>query len=164
MDDALLVANLVYVGTLVIGGVLFSFFSMAFVIILFLAGTGQGAASLAGLLVRALPRLGRAEAQESTAPAPANADWVRAAVVAKADAILASQKAAARTAGAQDRESQGPAEQLRPEPEDVPAPAARLAPAALPTPAQRLAITGKPAPAVVHPHTGTQPILVVKAS
>ena len=162
MDDALLVANLVYIGTLVIGGVLFAFFSMAFVITLFLAGTGQGVASLIGLVVRPLQRLRRRQAQESTtAAAPVSTDYVRAAVVAKAEAILASQKAVSVAAGS--READSSSEQLRPEPEDVPAPAAR--PAALPAAAQRLAITGKAAAsAVVRPHTGTQPILIGKAS
>ena len=161
VDDALLVANLVYIGTLVIGGVLFAFFSMAFVITLFLAGTGQGIASLVGLVVRPLQRFRRPRSEQSTtAAAPVSADYVRAAVVAKAEAILASQRAASAAAGS--REAESSPEQLRPEPEDVPAPAAR--PAALPAAAQRLAITGKAAAAVVRPHTGTQPILIGKAS
>ena len=159
MDDALLVANLVYIGTLAIGGVLFIFFSIAFVITLLLAGAGQGVASLLGLVLRPVHRLFRRE-QERTTAAPAQADYVRAAVVAKAEAILASQQATAQTA--QAREAGTPADQRRPEPEDVPAPAALPAPA--PAPAQRLALTGKAAVAVVRPHTGTQPILTVKAS
>ncbi|WP_077488881.1 hypothetical protein [Sinomonas mesophila] len=163
MDDALLVANLVYLGTLVIGGVLFLCFSMAFVIVLFLAGAGQGVASLLGIVLRPFQRLfARGQAQERTTAAPAGADSVRAAVVAKADAILASHSAATYASAAQSREAQSPAGRLRPEPADVPAPAPT--PAALPAAAPRLAITGKSTGAVVRPHTGTQPILVVKAS
>ena len=157
MDDALLVANLVYIGTLAIGGVLFIFFAMAFVITLFLAGFGQGVASLVGLMFRPLARLFEPGEAEGTTAVPAHPDYARAAVVAKADAILAAQKAAL-GAAAQAREAGSPGERLRPEPEDVPAQGV------LPAAAQRLAITGKSAVAALGPHTGTQPILIGKAS
>ncbi|MEN2744532.1 hypothetical protein [Sinomonas halotolerans] len=135
--------NLVFLGTVVIGGLLLAFFAFAFTIVLALAGVGQGIASLLGLALRPFLSPSGASAERTTA-GPASADRDRAAVVAKADSILAAQKAAAAAsasmaaAAASARELEGASVQsASDEPAaDDPAPAGgdAVAPAASPVP------------------------------
>ncbi|BCT77863.1 hypothetical protein SCMU_37050 [Sinomonas cyclohexanicum] len=96
MDDALAVTNLVYFGTVMIGGVLVAFLAVATTITLIICGAGQGVASLVSAILRALRRQ-----EQPAAPAEAartentRTEYTRQAIVAKADAILAARRAAA---------------------------------------------------------------------
>lgn len=183
VDDALMVTNLVYFGTLMIGGVLLVFVTAAMAITLVIAGAGQGVASLAAAAVRAvLALVGRARLQRSAAPeeAPgqteeARAEYARRAVVAKADALLAAKRAAAAAASEAAAGSRSPrateAEDVEPADEEIAIPVLVSAPAAReaqPEPARTSepAVVARmrparPMPARPGPHTGTQPILVV---
>ncbi|GAB3272115.1 hypothetical protein GCM10027449_08410 [Sinomonas notoginsengisoli] len=160
MDDALMVANLVYFGTLVIGGVLLVFLAVATVITLVVAGTGQAVASVLMATVRALR--GAVLEPPTLAAEAARAEYTRQAVVAKADAILAAQRtvltAAAKAAAAAPTRTGAESEDGETTDEEVAIP---------------VAASVKPAPVVTHmrptptvpartgPRTGTQPILVV---
>jgi hypothetical protein len=189
VDDALMVTNLVYFGTLMIGGVLLLFLGVATVITLVIAGTGQGAASLVMAALRALRDLVRrlaAHEEPAATSEEARAEYARRAVVAKADAILAARKAAAEAASvaaADAREPRRPeSEEAATGDEEIAVPAALAAGPAYPALAHRLSVPAEPpraAPArtaetaVVArmrparplprtgPHTGTQPVLVV---
>ncbi|WP_430297463.1 hypothetical protein [Sinomonas sp. B1-1] len=162
MDDALLVANLVYIGTLILGGVLFAFLAAAFGITLLIAGAGQGIASIIGLLLRPLRRTAGQTAAERTTADAADADHIRTAVIAKADAILASQRAAAVASSEAASSARDPKRDAtgatQAEDEDVAVPAA--APAASTTAVEATVTLVRPA-ASRPIHTGTQPVLAV---
>jgi flagellar basal body-associated protein FliL len=85
VDDGTVVANLVYGGTLMIGGVMLLILSVSLVITLLLAGVAQTMVSIAKLGAKVFVY----RPVHSTAEATAT-DHVRSAVVAKADAILAA--------------------------------------------------------------------------
>lgn len=166
MDDTLLVANLVFIGTLIMGVLLFVFLAGAFVITLLIAGAGQGVASVIGLALRPFRRLAEDAAAERTTAEAARADHVRAAVIAKADAILAAQRAATVAAGeaasaARDlKEDATGAPQA--EDEEVAVPAARTVSAGTSPVTTGTATVTLVRPASGRPvHTGTQPILAV---
>lgn len=184
MDDALMVTNLVYFGTLMIGGVLLVFLAVATVITLVVAGVGQAVASILMALVRAI-RGTVLEAPEVTAEA-ARTEYTRKAVVAKADAILASQRAAATAAAeaaATARDPRGPeSEDALPVDDEVAVPVALVPAATAPGTAEPTTVSAetipaaptqpadaavvarlrpaRPAPSRPGPRTGTQPVLV----
>ncbi|MDQ4503400.1 hypothetical protein [Sinomonas sp. ASV322] len=90
MDDGLLVTNLVYFGTLVIGGVMLAILAFALLGTMFVAGIAQVGALLVKLGVKVGAELFVYRPEEQTTTAPDRMeDHVRNAVVAKADAILA---------------------------------------------------------------------------
>ncbi|WP_369045620.1 hypothetical protein [Sinomonas sp. P10A9] len=171
MDDALMVTNLVYFGTLIVGGALIVFLAAATVITLIIAGAGQGVASIVATILRLL-RTRPHEEPEMLAEA-ARTEYTRKAVVAKADAILAARRADAAAASAATAASKAAAaspsqasgsEDAEPDDEEVAIPAAFAA--TKPAPARAIAVvspmrTARPAPARSGPHTGTQPALVV---
>lgn len=189
MDDALMVTNLVYFGTLVIGGALLMFLTVATVITLMIAGAGQGVASVSmavlraarGLVERVLARRAAAVEGPAAETEDARAEYARRAVIAKADALLAAKQASATAASASAAESRGPraidAEDAQPADEEVaiPALAPALAVAQAPAPiedhpaparpSEPAAVArmrpARPLPARPGPHTGTQPVLVV---
>lgn len=167
MDDALLVANLVYLGTLVIGGALLAFLAAATAMTLVIAGMGQGVASILTLVWRALraavrAATGRATAERTTAegapttPEALRAEYARQAVIAKADALLAAKKSAATAASEAAATAREPrsteSEDAVPADDDVAVPAAT-------EPA--IVTHMRPAPVRTGPHTGTQPALAV---
>ena len=133
MDDALAVTNLVYIGTLAIGGVLVAFLAVATFITLIIAGAGQAMASIVVRILRAVRRATQPEDAEDAA----RTAYTREAIIAKADAILAAQRAAA---------EEKPAEE-------------KLAPAKPSVAVVRV----RPATSSHRPgpHTGTQPLLAV---
>jgi hypothetical protein len=88
VDDGTVVANLVYSGTLMIGGVMLLILFVSLVITLLLAGAAQTMISIAKLGAKVFVY----RPVHSTAEAT---DHVRSAVVAKADAILAAARTAA---------------------------------------------------------------------
>lgn len=187
MDDALMVTNLVYFGTLVIGGALLMFLTVATVITLMIAGAGQGVASVSmavlraarGLVERVLARRAAAVEGPAAETEDARAEYARRAVIAKADALLAAKQASAtadsaaesRGARAIDAEDAQPADEEVAIPALAPALAVAQAPAPIedhPAPArpsEPAAVArmrpARPLPARPGPHTGTQPVLVV---
>lgn len=170
MDDALMVTNLVYFGTLIIGGALVVFLATATVITLIIAGAGQGVASIVATILRLLRTRPREE--PAMLAEAARTEYTRKAVAAKADAILAARRADAAPASAATAASKAAAspsqasgsEDAEPDDEEVAIPAAFAA--TKPAPARAIAVvapmrTAWPAPARSGPHTGTQPALVV---
>lgn len=140
MDDALAVTNLVYVGTLAIGGALVAFLAVATIITLIIAGSGQ---AIASIVVRIL-RVVRHARQSAGAAEETRTVYTREAIVAKADAILAARRAAA---------EEKPAEQK---------PLAEKP--AMPEPATAVVVPHVRPATSSHrpgPHTGTQPALAV---
>lgn len=85
MDDGTVVANLVYSGTLMIGGVMLLILFVSLVITLLLAGAAQTMVSIVKLGAKVFVYRPVHSSAEATAT-----DHVRSAVVAKADAILAA--------------------------------------------------------------------------
>lgn len=155
MDDALAVTNLVYFGTVMIGGVLVAFLAVATTITLIICGAGQGVASLVSAILRALRRQEQPAAPVAARSENTRTEYTRQAIVAKADAILAARRAAA------DAKSDTP--------KTEPATPAAMKPAAAkagePAPAKPAAVVAhtRPAPAAHRPgpHTGTLPVLAV---
>ncbi|WP_334171862.1 hypothetical protein [Sinomonas sp.] len=96
MDDGTVVANLVYGGTLMIGGVMLLIIFVSLVGTMLIAGVAQSLISLVKLGSRLFVyRPERTTAVEETAPS-----HVRNAVLAKADAILAASRVQAEEAAA----------------------------------------------------------------
>jgi hypothetical protein len=163
VDDALAVTNLVYVGTVVIGGLLVAFLAVATFITLIIAGAGQGVASLVTRVVRLLKR----EQRPADAVADARAEHARQAIVAKADAILAAQRAAAEAAAARPTPAVQPAPATKPARPEQPASAEKPAadqPAKAPASKPTVVVVRALPATTAHrpgPHTGTQPVLVV---
>ncbi|WP_415855817.1 hypothetical protein [Sinomonas sp. G460-2] len=157
MNDGLLVTNLVYTGTLVIGGLLLLIVIVSLVGTMLVAGVAQLAISIAKLTVKlgAKVFVYRPETVEAQSSA---SEHVRNAVVAKADAILAAAKTEAAEVAASAKSSEAAsaaAKRLREaaKSESEKAPAAR-AKAATDKATLTLAYSDR-----TGPFTGTQPLV-----
>ncbi|MEA5455710.1 hypothetical protein SPF06_13330 [Sinomonas sp. JGH33] len=112
MDDGLLVTNLVYFGTLVIGGVMLVVVAFALLGTMFMAGVAQIGALLVRLGVKLGARLFVYRPEQTTTAPDRMEDHVRNAVVAKADAIIAEARTgqirAAQVRAAQEASAEAP--------------------------------------------------------
>lgn len=99
MDNGLLVTNLVYMGTLVIGGVLLLVVIVSLVGTMLVAGIAQLAISTVKLSAKIGARV-FVYRPETVAAEVGGSEHVRNAVVAKADAIIAAAKSGAEEAAA----------------------------------------------------------------
>jgi predicted nucleic acid-binding Zn-ribbon protein len=154
VDDATVVANLVYSGTLVIGGVMLVIIFVSLVGTMLIAGVTQTLISL----VKLGQRLFVYRPEQTTAVEDSTPAHVRNAVLAKADAILAASRVQAEESAAvakAEEAAAAEAERMRRAAKTE----AEKAPAARATAASEKAALTLAFPDRTGPFTGTQPLV-----